>query len=278
MRAAVRGAPLRLACTAPDPRTAAAAKPKHSNMLDIASGYPPSQEPLPQPQEQPLPGPDPIPPTPAEEPNPTPTKLPNKPPNKPSNKTPMGILKEDDFYYELNNDSDYSKVTGDIELYPDLDGKGIHEYDIIDNLGQTKEMREEDVPFKKKQNNKKLEKKQLETTRNKSKQSTKDQQKSVEVSEVPVIPETVGYVWYHNGTEISGNGSKRFVLSDGTLYFKKFGNRRGQKGGLQDTGHYTCLAVGKYGSMLSTSTLITFASEYFSDFCTPATFSDIFFS
>lgn len=250
VRAAVRGAPLRLACAAPDPRTAAASKPKHSNMLDIASGYPPSQQPVPQPQEQPQPET----PTPVEGPKPTPNKLPNKP----SNKTPMGILKEDDFYYDSNNDSDYSKGTEEIELYPD-NGRGIYDDDIIDDLGQPKKKPEEVVTSKKKQNNKKLEKKQLETTRNKSK--PKDQQKSSEISE-PVILETVGYIWYHNGTEISVNESKRFVLSDGTLYFKKFGNRKGQKGGLLDTGHYRCLAVGMYGAMLSTSTVITFASKY----------------
>lgn len=187
----------------------------------------------------------------------------------------MGILKEDDFYYDSNNDSDYSKGTEEIELYPD-NGRGIYDDDIIDDLGQPKKKPEEVVTFKKKQNNKKLEKKQLETTRSKSKQST-NQQKSGEISE-PVIPETVGYIWYHNGTEISANESKRFVLSDGTLFFKKFGNRKGQKGGLQDTGHYRCLAVGMYGAMLSTSTVITFASEYFSHFFAPGTFSDVFFS
>lgn len=68
--------------------------------------------------------------------------------------------------------------------------------------------------------------------------------------------------WMKNGAKLSEN--KRIqVLSNGSLYISEVEGRRGEQ---SDEGFYQCLAVNKYGAILSQKAHLTLSSKCFKFF------------
>lgn len=64
--------------------------------------------------------------------------------------------------------------------------------------------------------------------------------------------------WLKNGAKVSEN--KRIqVLSNGSLYISEVEGKRGEQ---SDEGFYQCLAVNKYGAILSQKAHLTLSSKY----------------
>lgn len=66
--------------------------------------------------------------------------------------------------------------------------------------------------------------------------------------------------WLKNGAKVSEN--KRIqVLSNGSLYISEVEGKRGEQ---SDEGFYQCLAMNKYGAILSQKAHLTLSSKCFS--------------
>lgn len=66
--------------------------------------------------------------------------------------------------------------------------------------------------------------------------------------------------WLKNGAKVSEN--KRIqVLSNGSLYISEVEGKRGEQ---SDEGFYQCLAMNKYGAILSQKAHLTFSSKFLS--------------
>lgn len=69
----------------------------------------------------------------------------------------------------------------------------------------------------------------------------------------------VKVTWLKNGAKVSEN--KRIqVLSNGSLYISEVEGKRGEQ---SDEGFYQCLAMNKYGAILSQKAHLTLSSKFF---------------
>lgn len=64
--------------------------------------------------------------------------------------------------------------------------------------------------------------------------------------------------WLKNGGKVSEN-ERIYTLSNGSLYISEV---EGKKGELSDEGFYQCLALNKYGAILSQKSHLTLASKF----------------
>lgn len=67
----------------------------------------------------------------------------------------------------------------------------------------------------------------------------------------------VTITWLKNGGKVSEN-ERIYTLSNGSLYISEV---EGKKGELSDEGFYQCLALNKYGAILSQKSHLTLASK-----------------
>lgn len=68
----------------------------------------------------------------------------------------------------------------------------------------------------------------------------------------------VTVTWLKNGGKVSEN-ERVYTLSNGSLYIREV---EGKKGELSDEGFYQCLALNKYGAILSQKSHLTLASKF----------------
>lgn len=70
------------------------------------------------------------------------------------------------------------------------------------------------------------------------------------------LPITI--TWLRNGVKVSEN-ERIYTLSNGSLYITEMESKRGET---LDEGFYQCLALNKYGAILSQKAHLTLASKF----------------